>query len=94
MLSLLKRKPKPSLKEEPVVETEPAVLDLESAPSEPMRRMRQQNIKATDDVCLAFEAIANALAITKADLFEDMVAERLEGLRRQGVEVEARAGAD
>ena len=87
MLSLLKRKPKPFVAEEPTVRMEPAVLELEPAPSESVRRMKQQNIKATDDVCLAFEAIARALGITKADLFEDMVAERLEGLRRQGVRV-------
>ena len=85
MLSLLKRKPKPSIAEEPVVETEPAVLKLEPAPSEPVRRIKQQNIKASEDCCEAFAKIAKAQGMTKAELFEDMVAERLEALRRQGV---------
>ena len=33
---------------------------------------------------MAFEAIAKALGMTKAELFEDMVAERLELLRGKG----------
>ena len=37
---------------------------------------------------VAFDAIARALCISKAALFEDMVAERLEALERQGVKVE------
>ena len=92
MLSLLKRKPTPSIAEEPAVRTEPAVLELEPALQEPVRRMKQQNIKATDDVCLAFEAIAQALGMTKADLFEDMVAERYEALQSRGVKIEMAAG--
>jgi hypothetical protein len=37
---------------------------------------------------MAFAAIARALGMTKAELFEDLVAERLEMLRRRGVSVE------
>ncbi|MGA9546197.1 MAG: hypothetical protein WBS14_00715, partial [Rhodomicrobium sp.] len=44
------------------------------------------------DCCLAFDAIAKALDMSKAQLFEDMVAERLDMLRRQGTDVEASAG--
>ncbi len=58
------------------------------APAESIRRERQQNIKATEDVCLAFQAIAKVLGITKAALFEDMVAGKLEELEQQGVKVE------
>lgn len=91
MLSLLMRKPKPPVVEEPAVliecQTEP-----EPEPSaEPVRRMKQKNIKITDDVGIAFDAIAKALGMSKAALFEDMVAERLETLERQGVKVELAA---
>ncbi len=72
MLSLLKRKPRP-----------PVVAELE--PAEPIRRTRQQNIKVSEDCSVAFAAMAQAQGISKAALFEDMVAERLEVLRRQGV---------
>ena len=59
---------------------------------EPVRRVKQQNIKVSEDCCAAFAAIAKALCMTKAQLFEDMVAERLEQLQRQGVKVETAAG--
>ncbi|MGO9171317.1 MAG: ribbon-helix-helix protein, CopG family [Rhodomicrobium sp.] len=75
MLSLLKRKPKlPAMIEQP-------------AP-EPVRRTRQQNIKVSDDCSAAFAALAEAQGISKAALFEDMVAERLETLQRHGVKLE------
>ena len=72
MLSLLKRKPKP-----PVV--------IEPQPAEPVRRTHQQNIKVSEDCSAAFAALAEAQGISKAALFEDMVAERLEALQRRGV---------
>ena len=56
---------------------------------EPVRILKQQNIKASEDCCAAFAAIAKALCMTKSQLFEDMVAERLEHLQRQGIQVEA-----
>ena len=65
---------------------------LETEPAEPIRRMKQQNIKASEDCYAAFAAIAKALGMTKAELFEDMVAERFEALRRQGVKLERLAG--
>ena len=89
MLSLLRRKPKaetPSL----VVDVEPIeerVAVVEAEP-EPVRRIKQQNIKASEDCCATFAAIAKAQGITKSELFEDMVAARLEELQRQGVRVE------
>ena len=55
---------------------------------EPVRRMKQQNIKASEDCCALFHALAMAQGMTMAELFEDMVVERLEVLRRQGVSVE------
>ena len=71
MLSLLKRKQKP-----------PAQTEL--AAPEPVRRNRQQNIKVSEDCSVAFAALAEAEGMSKAALFEDMVAERLELLQRQG----------
>ncbi|MGO9545361.1 MAG: hypothetical protein ACLPPF_11270 [Rhodomicrobium sp.] len=59
---------------------------VESAP-EPIRRNRQQNIKVSEDCSVAFAALANAHGISKAALFEDMVAERLETAQRQGFEL-------
>ena len=75
MLSLLKRKPKP-------------MTEAASEPAEPARRSRQQNIKASEDCAIAFAALAEAQGISKAALFEDLVAERLEALKRQGVKIE------
>ena len=74
MLSLLKRKPKP-----PVL--------VEQQPTEPVRRIHQQNIKVSEDCSLAFAALAEALGISKAALFEDMVAERLEAAERRGMKL-------
>lgn len=74
MLSILRRKPKPLAKIEPQA-------------AEPIRRNRQQNIKVSGDCSVAFSALAEAQGISKAALFEDMVAERLETLRRQGVKL-------
>ncbi len=76
MLSLLKRKTKPAV----VVAPEPA---------EPIRRTHQQNIKVSEDCSAAFAALAEAQGISKAALFEDMVAERLEALQRRGVKFQA-----
>jgi len=74
MLSLLKRKPKA-----PVV--------IEPQPAEPIRRTHQQNIKVSDDCSVAFAALAEAQGISKAALFEDMVAERLEAAERRGMKL-------
>ncbi len=74
MLSLLKRKPKL-----PIVAELPA--------PEPMKRTRQQNIKVSEDCSDAFAALAEAQGISKAALFEDMVAERLETAQRRGLEL-------
>ncbi len=74
MLSLLKRKPKL-----PVV--------IEPQPAEPVRRTHQQNIKVSEDCSAAFAALAEAQGISKAALFEDMVAERLETAQRRGFEL-------
>jgi hypothetical protein len=76
MLSLLKRKPKPLAR----IELQP----LE--PQETPRRKKQQNIKVTEDTSIAFAALAQAQGLSKAALFEDMVAERLEALQGQGIE--------
>ncbi|MGO9170408.1 MAG: ribbon-helix-helix protein, CopG family [Rhodomicrobium sp.] len=73
MLSLLRRKPKL-----------PAVIE-ERATEQPVRRNRQQNIKVSEDCSAAFAALAEAQGISKAALFEDMVAERLESAQRQGL---------
>jgi hypothetical protein len=45
-------------------------------------RNRQQNIKASADCMAAFAALADAHGVSKAALFEDMVAERYETLQR------------
>ncbi len=76
MLSLLRRKPKPVA----MIERGPDLLS-----SEPARRNRQQNIKASEDCSAAFAALAEAYGLSKSALFEDMVAERLELARRQGI---------
>jgi hypothetical protein len=78
MLSFLKRKPPGP---EPVPQIEPP------QSTAPMRRARQQNIKVSDDCAAAFAAIAEAQGFSKAALFEDMVAERLQQLERQGVKL-------
>ena len=89
MLSLLKRKPKPPVEEKPVLLIECSSTEPEpELPAESVLRRKQQNIKVTEDVGVAFDAIARALRISKAALFEDMVAERLEALQSQGVTIE------
>ena len=88
MLSLLKRKPQAPVEEKPAALIEcPKLAHEPELPAEPVLRRKQQNIKVTDDVGIAFDAIAKALGISKAALFEDMVAERLEALRLQGIEL-------
>ena len=54
--------------------------------------MKQQNIKASEDCCALFAALAKAEGLSKAALFEDLVAERFETLQRQGVKVDMAAG--
>jgi len=83
MLSLFTRKSKAPVEVEPVTPLE----YIEAEAAEPVRRMKQQNIKASEDCRAAFAAIAEAQGISKAALFEDMVAERLEALRRQGTQL-------
>jgi len=75
MLSIWRRKP----------ETAAAI---EQGPPEPVQRNRQQNIKVSEDCSQAFAALARALGVSKAALFEDMVAERLAMAERQGVRLE------
>jgi hypothetical protein len=91
---LFKRKSKPAVEDETVPEEVEAaeevaadIAELAEEP-EPVRRVKQQNIKASEDCIIAFAAIAKALGRTKAELFEDMVVERLEALQRQGVSVD------
>ncbi len=91
---LFKRKPKPAVEdetfpggEEPSAEVVAEITEPAEEP-EPVRRIKQQNIKASEDCCMLFNALARTQGMTKAELFEDLVAERLEVLRRQGVSVE------
>jgi hypothetical protein len=72
MLSIWRRKPEPA-----------AATEQEA--SEPVRRTQQQNIKVSTDCSSAFDALARALGVSKAALFEDMVAERLALAKRQGL---------
>ena len=98
MLSMFKRKPKPVAEDVTIPEADAPAGIIEADPieaaeePEPIRRVKQQNIKVSEDCCAAFAAIAKALCMTKSQLFEDMVAERLEQLQRQGMDVEASAG--
>ncbi len=80
MLSLLIRKP-PAL-----IEPTPAE-PVEPQPTELVRRDRQQNIKVSEDCSAAFAALAKAQGISRAALFEDMVAERLATVERQGMKL-------
>jgi hypothetical protein len=77
MLSLLRLRPKLPAQ----IEHQP----LE--PQETPRRKKRQNIKVTEDTSIVFAAVAEAQRLSKAALFEDMVAERLEVLQRQGVKL-------
>jgi hypothetical protein len=81
MLSLLMRKATPPAPVEEVAPMEPNAF-------EPVKRSQQQNIKASEDCCATFAAIAKAQGLSKSALFEDMVAERLEALQSRGVVVE------
>jgi hypothetical protein len=74
MLSFLKRKPE-------------APMQIEQRATPPIRRARQQNIKVSDDCAATFAAIAEAQGFSRAALFEDMVAERLQQLEQQGVKL-------
>ena len=56
MLSLFTRKPKVPVEAEPVA-PDPYI---EAKSAKPVRRMKQQNIKASEDCCAAFSAIAEA----------------------------------
>lgn len=80
MLSFLKRKPELSMP----VETAPVL----PAPQPAAKRNRQENIKVSEDCAAAFAAMAKALGMSKAAMFEDLVAERLETLQRRGVRIE------
>jgi hypothetical protein len=79
MLSFLKRGPSQMPGE---------AVPVLSAPQPAAKRNRQENIKVSDDCAAAFAALAKELGISKAALFEDLVAERLESLQRRGVKVE------
>jgi hypothetical protein len=80
MLSLWKRKAEP-------IAMEPVPQAVES-----VRRNQQQNIKVSQDCAAHFAALAKAQGMSRAELFEDMVAERLEMLKRRGMKVEVSAG--
>lgn len=94
MLSFLKRKPEPPMP----VEATPVFAGCDqqasqqalSAPQahDDAKRNRQQNIKVSDDCAAAFAAIAKAQRLSRAELFEDLVAERLELLERRGEKIE------
>jgi hypothetical protein len=68
VLSFLKHKPKPV-----------AVRDAHDG--RPAKRNRQQNIEVSEDCMKAFAVVAEAEGLSKAALFEDMIAERLQALR-------------
>lgn len=53
------------------------------------KRDRQLNLKVSRDCKAFFEAMCETLGFTKAEVFEDLVAARLEELERQGVKIEA-----
>jgi len=78
VLSLLRRKAKPTA-------------SIQDKTSAPLRRRKQQNIKVSGDCALAFAALSKAEGLSKAALFEDMVAERLESVQRRGVKLEVPA---
>lgn len=48
-------------------------------------RDRQVNVKATADCLKVFDALAGASRMTKAELFEDMIAARLAELQARGL---------
>jgi hypothetical protein len=75
VLSFLKRKPQ-------------ALAHAEGKVAGALRK-RQQNIKVSEDCGIAFAALAEAQGLSKAALFEDMVAQRLEELQKRGVKLRA-----
>jgi hypothetical protein len=79
VLSIWKRKP------EPTAEPQRQAADL-------ARRNQQLNIKVSEDCSALFAALAKAQGISKAALFEDLVARRLDEAQRQGVKIEVSAG--
>jgi hypothetical protein len=64
----------------------PAARPPEPTTSEamPVRRDRQKNIKLTSDCLAVFEALMKEQAMSAADLFEDLVAERQAKLIEEG----------
>ena len=64
-----------------------APVQIEQRSMPPVRRARQQNIKVSEDCAATFTAIAETQGFSKAGLFEDMVAERLQQLERQGLKL-------
>jgi hypothetical protein len=68
------------------VETQFPIMN-EATAEEPGKRDRQQNIKVSEDCSAAFAALAKAQGISKAALFEDMVAERLAVAKQQGMKL-------
>jgi hypothetical protein len=90
MFSLLKSKLQLPALIEPAraeaVETQFAMVN-EATAEEPLKRDRQQNIKVSEDCSAAFAALAKAQGISKAALFEDMVAERLAVAKQQGMKL-------
>ena len=89
MLSLLKRKPKPHVEEKPValIECPTPALEPELA-AEPMRRMEAAKHQSHGRCRHRLRRDRQGACISKAALFEDMVAERLEALQSQGVTIE------
>jgi hypothetical protein len=54
------------------------------SPAPDTRRNRQKNLKASSACLGAFTHIAEVSGMSEAALFEDMVAQRLEELKRSG----------
>ena len=65
----------------------PAAVSEASRTDADAKRNRQQNIKVSEDCAAMFAALAEAQGMSRAALFEDMVAERLETLQRRGVKL-------
>ncbi len=53
------------------------------------KRDKQLNIKVSPDCKAFFEAMCEVLGFSKAEVFEDLVAARLEELERRGIKIEA-----
>ena len=52
------------------------------------KRDKQLNLKVSPDCKVFFEAICKKLGFSKAEVFEDLVAGRLEELERRGIKLE------